>query len=302
MRGGCVSHIIRQRSGLVAAGLACSLVVAGGMSATAQETAARDAPAQHDTATVIIGDPELRGTLDSDPRTLSPQDEALLREALGTSAPPLATGGVKPLRGVAGTAPPTLNWDRSDRTVTVRRPLVTAWDAKIGADLTPALPRSAAPTPQQAIAPVVNGADSAGAGAAWADVTVPGLATLDARIDPAQDQGSLGATFKRTVPLGQDYALTVRNRYSVTDAFGPTASEDSQRRIWTTDRELRLDVLATRTAFAAATTTSTTDNQTRGSISAQQRIAGPLTVTTSLSDIGAPVTTKSITAGFRIGW
>lgn len=296
-----MSDIIRRRSGIIAAGFACSLIFAGGASAAAQDIVATQGlhnAAPDDSAIVTVGDPDLRDTLDGDPRSLSPQDEALLREALGAS--PTASGHPKPLRGIAATSTPALTpaltWDRSDRTVTVRRPLATSWDARIGADLTPAS------TQRQIIAPSASGPGDAGAGAAVADVTVPGLATLDARIDPAQDQGSFGATFKHTVPLGQDYALTVRNRYAVTDAFGPTAEEDSQRRIWTADREVQLEFKATHTAFAAAATTSSADNQTRGSIRAQQRIAGPLTVTTTLSDIGAPVTTKSITAGLHIGW
>jgi hypothetical protein len=37
-------------------------------------------------------------------------------------------------------------------------------------------------------------------------------------------------------------------------------------------------------------------------LSADQKLFGPLHVTTAVSDIGQPVTNKSVTAGFKLNW
>ena len=43
-------------------------------------------------------------------------------------------------------------------------------------------------------------------GAAWASVGVPNLAIVDARVDPSNDQGKLGTTFKHSIPVGSNFA------------------------------------------------------------------------------------------------
>ena len=62
----------------------------------------------------------------------------------------------------------------------------------------------------------VTAADQ-GSGAAWASVGVPNLASLDARVDPTNDQGKLGTTFKHSIPVGGKFSVTLQDSYSMTD-------------------------------------------------------------------------------------
>jgi hypothetical protein len=254
-------------------------------------------------ATVTVGAPELRGSFDSDPRSLSPADEAALRRALNIDPKTLETKS-RPFG--SDTASPRVNWSRKDgkdgaATVTVNQPLATEWDAKIGADV------GLAPTPPTSVRadkPWETNTDN-GTGAAWASIAVPNVAALDARVSPTQDQSALGATFKQTVPVGQDYAVTLQNRYGLVDTFSNNsalAGVTTPGRIYTTDRELKLNMLSSKTALAGGTTSSTADNVTRGRVSAEQNIYGPLNLTAGVSDIGAPVTNKSVKAGLKLNW
>ena len=57
-------------------------------------------------------------------------------------------------------------------------------------------------------------------GAAWASVGVADLATVDARVDPGNDQSKLGTTFKRSIPVGGKFSVTLQDSYSMTETFG----------------------------------------------------------------------------------
>ena len=90
--------------------------------------------------------------------------------------------------------------------ITVGRKLETNLDAKVGADFNLSAPPQTELRPGQS--PFIDNRDRS-SGAAWANVTLPGpdvpLAwdkqTLDARVDPTQEQSKLGTTFSRSVPV-----------------------------------------------------------------------------------------------------
>src|SRR4029078_10177077 len=58
-------------------------------------------------------------------------------------------------------------------------------------------------------------------GSAWAAITAPGVGTLwdktavEARIDPAQEQSKLGTSISKSVPLSEQYALTLQGGYNL---------------------------------------------------------------------------------------
>src|SRR6185295_1988176 len=104
--------------------------------------------------------------------------------------------------------------------MTMGRRLPTEWEAeaKVGTDVNLAGPLSSVPSDNflHGVAP------DRSTGAVWGNLTMPGLSpylwdktTIDARIDGAQDQGKLGATLSRSVPLGSDLSVTLQNSYSV---------------------------------------------------------------------------------------
>ena len=95
-------------------------------------------------------------------------------------------------------------------------------------------------------------------GVAWANVTAPGLdsplgwdkTAIETRLDPAQEQGKLGATLSRSVPLGESFAVTLQNGYSVTRAHPDAAASAAQS--WATNQALRFNVLPTDTSSRSA--------------------------------------------------
>jgi hypothetical protein len=198
--------------------------------------------------------------------------------------------------------------------VKVKQPLATEWDTKIGADLnTAAAPsdNSGAPNPL----PWTKVTDQ-GSGAAWANIGVPSIGSIDARVDPTQDQGKVGATLGHSVPVGSKFAVTLQDTVSVTDTFSTasttspvpmptspiTSATQPTPRIWGNEKMVKLELVPTGTTFAAGVTTSTVDPVTHNTFSAEQKLYGPLHVTTSVTDYGQATADKRITAGFKLNW
>jgi hypothetical protein len=260
-------------------------------------------------------------------KPLTPDESAVLGNALLFDPANLAaTTSARPLRLPSLSKPRDLTVNGTERPdgsskVVVKQPLATAdWDANVGADLSTAAPP---PTSFEPGKPFPGTVDDHGSGAAWASVGVPNLASLNARLDPTNDQGKLGTTFKHSVPLGKEFSVTVQDSYSVTETFSapvtapaspsglplmvaapppaePAAQGPSQ--VWGNEKSVRLNIQPTGTTLAAGITTASHDPVTHNTISADQKLFGSLHVTTAVSDIGQPVTNKSTTAGFKLNW
>jgi hypothetical protein len=184
--------------------------------------------------------------------------------------------------------------------LTVGRRLETEWDAKVGFDAKLA-PELASPSLSDTLQqPTVPGRSS---GVVWGTVTGPSVAPLlfdktsiDARLEPTEDKGQVSATLSRTVPLG-DASITVQDRYSVTQTL-----QDGPGPVWESDRSVRLKWAPTNTTLSAGVVTSSADGQWHNRLSAEQRIVGPLNVTTTVVDPGGTASSKSIAAGFKHTW
>ena len=249
---------------------------------------------------------------------LSPEESAALGNALIIDSATLtAAAPAKPLRrpspsdakglDVSQTAKPD-----GSRTVVVKQPLATEWDAKVGADL------GLGPTPADGYRPGrLMPDDGHGTGAAWASVGVPNFASIDARVDPGKDQCKLGTTFKHAMPIGSNFSMTLQNSYSVTETFGAPTSSPSDLplmalptapagqptpQVWGNEKLAKFDVLSTGTTLAAGLASTSIDPVTHNKLSAEQKLYGPLHVTTAVTDVGQPVSNKSITAGFKLNW
>ncbi len=79
----------------------------------------------------------------------------------------------------------------------VKKPLPINWDAKVGADLGLATNSPSGYDPRN---PLQIRRDDPGPGAAWASLKVPQIATIDARVDPRNDQGRLGTHLQAFAP------------------------------------------------------------------------------------------------------
>ena len=205
--------------------------------------------------------------------------------------------------------------------MTIGRRLPTEWETKVGTDVSLAPQQSAVPSEN-----FLNGTmTDRSTGSVWGSIAMPGFRPLgfdktsvDARVDTGKDEGKLGATLSRSVPLGQNLSVTWQNSYSIVQPLAPTApvaptiplttnitstgaiAPATQARVF--DEALRFNITPSGTTFSAGASSSTADNQWRNKFSIEQIVAGPLKVTTSVEDAGAPTSNKSITAGFKKTW
>jgi hypothetical protein len=210
---------------------------------------------------------------------------------LGDEPPDLSTPVVEPRKATIPLARPGAS---------------TGWDAKVGVDYRkPSIP-AAEFQPGELTAGAIPDQST---GVAWANVTAPGLdsplgwdkTAIETRLDPAQEQGKLGATLSRSVPLGESVAVTLQNGYSVTRAHPDAAASAAQS--WATNQALRFNVLPTDTSFSLGAAISSTDDKWLRTFSAEQKLfGGPLSVTGSVSETASGDTSKSLRAGFKRTW
>jgi len=213
--------------------------------------------------------------------------------------------------------------DRPDgsSTLTVGRRLPTEWETKIGTDVSLAAEPSTLPSENFATGTLGDRST----GSVWSSINMPGFqplgfdkTSLEARLDGGKDEGKVGATMSRTVPLGENLSMTWQNGYSVTQTLAQTTPESlplvanapasvmgtitqpTQAR--TLDQTLKFNVAPWGTTFSADASSSTADNQWHNKLSIEQTVAGPLKITTSVEDPGSAVPIKSITAGFKKVW
>lgn len=247
---------------------------------------------------------------------LTPQESALLGEALVFDPAALATPPKKPLR-LPGTSSTGFNVTRTEKldgstTVVVKQPLQTEWRNSVGADLGP----SRAGAGSAFDTPLPTARDKSNTGAAWASVGVANIASVDARVDPSSEQGKLGTTLKQSIPLGRRFAVTVQDTYSVTENLSqpstapadmplmalPPAATPAAPQVFGNERAVKFNILPTGTTLGAGVTTASNDPVTHNTVSAEQKLYGPLQVTTAVTDFGQATINKKISAGFKLHW
>jgi hypothetical protein len=270
--------------------------------------AAAPALAQSETQPGAVSAPEatVDGPADAPADAPPLPDNFSLGDALTSDPPSFAAAPAKHLRLPGYVDGDGLDVNRSDHadgssTVTLKNPLAAGWETKVGADV--------APTPQAIYRPgqplpvAGSGYDS---GAAWATLGVPDLASFDARLDPNIDQSKLGTTLQHAVPIGGKLSLTLQETLSLTDSFaGQTAGlpiTPGPVQSWGRENRVKFDILPTGTTLAAGVMTSSIDPVTHNTFSADQKIYGPLHVTTAVNDIGQPTANKSLSAAFKLNW
>ena len=239
---------------------------------------------------------------------LTPEESATLERALDFDRLALATNApAKSFDAPSLAHPQNLDVSRSERadgssTVTVKQPLSRDWDAKVGADVDVAADPTTTYEPGRPLPGTVK--DNA-AGAAWASVGVTRFATVDARVEPGQDKGTLGAAVEHSVPVGDDMSVTLHSRYAVSDTLPATTSTPGAAApgaVVSNDQGVKLNIGATGTTLSADVSANSTDPVTHNTLSADQTVYGPLHVTTAITDAGEPTSSKSVSAGFKLTW
>ncbi len=246
---------------------------------------------------------------------LTPEESAILGNALVFDPAALATPPKKPLH-LPGTSDKSYDVKRTEKpdgstTVVVKQPLPTEWENSVGADLAPSNTGASAAYDR----PLPTTRDGFGAGAAWASVGVPNIASVDARVDPSNEQGKLGGTLKHSIPFGGRFAVTVQDTYSVTETMAqPTGPTDMPLmalpanpapltpQVFGNEKAVKFNILPTGTTLGAGVATASNDPVTHNTLSAEQKLYGPLQVTTAVTDFGQTTSSKSITAGFKLHW
>ena len=218
--------------------------------------------------------------------------------------------------GPKSTAGNDTSWSSNARrngtsAVTVKQSLTPFWDTRIGADMTVVNQPSASTSAdvlRQKFAP--DAPPSQSSGTAWAAATAPGIGSIwdktsiEARVDPGQEQGKLGTSLTKSVPLSEQYSLTLQNGYNVIQqGIVPVPGIVSHpSRNYETDQSAKLSITDTGTSFVAGQTLSTTDDKWLRKFGAEQKLFDGVTISGSVGETAAGVTNKSISAGFKKSW
>lgn len=200
-------------------------------------------------------------------------------------------------------------------TVVFKQPIAPPagdWKARLGAELGMAADASTGSSPDN---PLRVRRDTRGANAAFASVDVHDIATLDARVNPASENGVVATTFKRSLPIGSAVSMTLQSRTSMTETYGrglttsdipmmtlPTSDGTATPRVWGQENTARFNVLSTGTSFGAGVSSSSTDTVTHNTLSAEQKLYGPVSVSTAITDVGQSWENKSVTARAKFNW
>ena len=201
-------------------------------------------------------------------------------------------------------------WSSQEKTygsaVSFKQPVSPFLDTRVGADMT------VVRQPQTLAELLAEKASNGGnepqsSGSAWAAVTAPGVGSVwdktavEARLDPAQDQGKLGASLSKSLHLGDQYSLTLQNGYNMTQGFAPMPGSTSHT-IYATEQSARLGITETGTSFSAGQTMSTSDDKWLRKIGAEQKIVGGFNISGSIAETPLGIANKSISAGFKQSW
>ena len=147
-------------------------------------------------------------------------------------------------------------------------------------------------------------------GTAWASITAPGASAIwdktavEARVDPAQDQSKLGTTIVKSVPLSDQYSLTLQNGYDVTEqGIVPVPSVVARpTHNYQTDQSAKLSIGGTGASVTAGQTLSSNDDKWLRKVGAEQKVFDGVSISGSIGETAQGATSKSISAGFKHSW
>ncbi len=231
---------------------------------------------------------------------------------LNVDASTLATAPASKLR-LPPQAGGEMSWSSRDRpngsaAVTVKQPLSPFWDARLGADMT--VTRHPPTTMSELLSEkLANGGNAPqSSGAAWAAVTAPGVGSIwdktaiEARVDPSQDQSKLGTSISKSLPLNEQYSLTLQDGYNVTQQGIAPAPGAAGRPIYQTEQSAKLSIAGTGTSLIAGQTLSSADDKWLRKVGAEQKLFDGVSISASVGETPLGTTNKSLSAGFKRSW
>ena len=194
--------------------------------------------------------------------------------------------------------------------VSVKQSLTPFWDTRIGADMTVA--RQGTLTAQELLSEKLanGGSVPQSSGTAWAAITAPGVGSIwdktsvEARVDPVAEQSKLGTSLSKSLPLNEQYSLTLQNGYNlIQQGIVPVPGIIARpTRSYETDQSAKLSITDTGTSFMAGQTLSTTDDKWLRKVGAEQKLFDGVTISGSVGETPSGATNKSFGAGFKRSW
>jgi hypothetical protein len=234
---------------------------------------------------------------------------------LNVDASTLTTGPLSKARSPQA-ASSEMSWSSKDKpngsaAVSVKQPLSPLWDAQIGADMTVTRQPATLTEAQLLAEKLANGGNAPqSSGSAWAAITAPGVGSIwdktavEARVDPAQENSKLGTSLSKSLPLSEQYSLTLQNGYNmIQQGIVPLPGIAGRpARNYETEQSAKLSIAETGTSFSAGQTLSTTDDKWLRKLGAEQKLFDGVSINGSIGETPQGATSKSLTAGFKRSW
>jgi hypothetical protein len=195
--------------------------------------------------------------------------------------------------------------------VSVKQSLSAFLDAKVGADMTVTGPPQTLTEAQLLSARLANGGSlPQSSGTAWAAITAPGAGpiwdktSVEARVDPSQDQTRLGTSLSKSLPFSEQYSLSLENGYNLIEQgvvpVPGIVGRPAQN--YQTDQSAKLSITETGTSFSAGQSLSSSDDKWLRKVGAEQKLFGGVSISGSIGETPLGITNKSVTAGFKQSW
>jgi hypothetical protein len=249
---------------------------------------------------------------DADIRNLELDWSLLNVDASTLTAGPASKARPAP-RAVTGA---DLSWSSKDKpngsaAVSVKQAVSPFLDARVGADMT-VVNQSQTLTSSDLLRQKfsADAPPSQSSGTAWAAITAPGVASIwdktavEARLDPSQEQSKLGTSLSKSLPLNEQYSLTLQNGYNVIQQGVVPVPGIAGRpvRNYQTEQSAKLSITDTGTSFIAGQTLSSADDKWLRKIGAEQKLFGDVSISGSIGETAQGTSNKSLTAGFKHSW
>ena len=208
-----------------------------------------------------------------------------------------------------------MSWSSHDKpdgsaAVSVKQAVSPFWDARVGADMTVA--REPTTLSELLAEKSVNGGNEPqSSGTAYAAVTAPGVGSIwdktavEARLDPSQEQSRLGTSLSKSLPLNQQYSLTLQNGYNVTQqGIVPVPGLVTGRplRNYATDQSATLSIADAGTSLIAGQSLSSAEDKWLRKFGVEQKLFGGVSITGTIGETALGASNKSLTAGFKQSW
>jgi hypothetical protein len=300
-------------------GCGCQLLLAGGLSlAAVLQAHAQTVPAGKNPEAAEIAAPDANDadTENADAKDADIENLQLDWSLLNVDASTLITTPSKARPATQAAAGADMSWSSRDKSngaaaVSMKQSFSAFLDARVGADMTVVNQPQTLTSSDLLWQKFASDAQpSQSSGTAWAAITAPGLGSIwdktavEARVDPSQEQSKLGTSLSKSLPLSEQYSLTLQNGYNVIQqGVVPVPGIPGRPvRNYETDQSARLSITDTGTSFIAGQTLSSADDRWLHKIGAEQKLFGDISISGSIGETALGTSNKSLTAGFKRSW